>query len=1368
MTAGATLPVSRKLVLVCAAALFLSWAYANFDLLVHTQNGLVRFSLTAALALLMVRRPRPVSPPRGIPGFVIPLAVAGGVSLGVTGIVLGIRQFEWLGILLVLAGCLRWALPRERSRDIPPALFLLYWAHPLPSRVFLPLQLAMQRASVRGSEWLLHAMNVRVWADGLVLRTGLNTFEVPAWCSGMRTATTVFILALGLGFFVRLRWYDGAALILAALAQALALNVFRISAMVALVPAAGSGAGVEFLHHTTGAVAVAAVAIVCVELSLTQTFRRRRWLYLQELNPDGFRMLSEKPFSLHRLIRYRWAIFLALVAAVTIMQLTIRTETRHRAEMIKDVAIALRDTGKLEHAQRAADAVRRMVPGDTVWELATTRLLLIRGKYNQVLASLDNIPDEGEAQVLHKNILRAYSYMGLDRLADAATIVGSMPEHARRTDPRVNMILAEMGVYGNDPDEVATSVVVASRWAPNASRVRAIYPYLRRRRRWHAIVDSDIRSPFAVPEQAFAAVEAYMNLNRPAAVARITLAAVNTWPSDHRVMQPLFFMAMRRERAWEERFAAHLCRSLPVMESPDDLYNAAGKCFKLIRPDLAWSVYRRLAEVDADHPYLALLVARYGRAWFTFRKRRVGIQATTATESIDLKAHFVLSRSFKGWEGMYGSVPLAGQLGVDDSVPVRKKYLEAARAEFGRRDEQDSLSLNMKYAYINVLEISGDIPAAKKRLELIARNHPRQKARTRVVLSEIYERKADWQNVYETLRTYPDEEQPDLMPMVRLCTAQLKLKMGLAAIHTARRTVHLFPSSTQAAQALGTALNAHGSPEEALFAISRPRPRRQMELDIVEAKALYLTERYNILEDFTRSALLPRLDRPPGATQHLFLPPANLSLLWHRVFVPSGREFAENAARLEVALEGASVPFLRDMMTLWLEAHRSKCAGDTAEPARWRACGRDPVEKATALNQLTLLLCWQGRYAEARAAAEAAVTEFPECPLLWRILTSLSGGDKDVVARACEACPGDPEIWLANLVTRTAALASPGDVEEREAAKTDRATNTTAMAEETMEWLAREITAAAADDTFSPATMARAGDLLFRLRARDIAAVAARDAIERARGLLPVYVLGIRCALAAQDVKWAVETTRLAIGASLRPPPILYEKLVDLKSIDDRIDTDREMVEALRNLRTDDPDNLRWAQTLGYVRFKRGGWEIIDALYQMTVAMDGGATNRTPYVIAAEASRLLGNVERAADFLRRGLQYHPDDLGIMNNLVYTLSFNPETLDEALGLLPEVLARATNDIQVLDTATVVYLRAGQLDKAERTIPGLLDKSEPGSLPWFRARMYLAAIALKRHRPEEANEILKGILRHSRQIPDEDVLAASRLLSETEDQ
>jgi exosortase/archaeosortase family protein len=1388
----------RILVAMAPALLLAIWLAAHAPALVREQNGLIRFVLTVGFAVLVLIRRKPNAAPWPVPRALPPLAAIGGTILAIAGLVFSVRQFEWLGLLLLAVAGALWGLSDRAARDVALAGVVLYWAHPLPGRLFGALQLAMQQASVLLAERFLHLVNVRVWADGLVLRTGATVFEVPSWCSGMRTATTTLVLAIGLAAWRGLRWVEWLPLLAAALIQALLLNVLRIAAMALLTPAGAGASGAKFFHDTTGALAVVAVALLAIELRFIQYLRDRRERHRQELNPLAMRVLSQQPHRIHRLLRWRWAVAGALAAAALIGTLAWRGRPHHRAAMIRDVAEALREAGQLDEAQRAMALIARYFPEDEEWRTATIRFLLIRGRYAEALAALDRVADADEAAGLQHRILRAYALMGLDRSAEAAALLDAVPRAIRDTDPRANMVLAEVAVRGNDADAAARAVAIAARWPPNRPRIRALYPFLRAAGRWAAIGASDAPDPYRRPEQAFVAVEAAMNLNDAPRVAELVLQMLRDWPADPRILEPLFFLAMRRESEWEGRFETHLGRLLPALAKPDELFALIGKCFQLDRPDLAWRVHDRLRAVDADHPYLFLAAARFGGEWFSFRRRHIGLQAASATDRVDLRPYFILGRVLPGWSAPCARIPFGEAFAATNTVARRQHLLQDAIRRFRQRDGAGQLTRPMQYALAGALEIAGDVPAARARLERIAGEAPAERNRVRFTLSEIYERQADWPNVYETLRGYAEETAPALAPLLRLCQAQIALRLRLAAQVTVRRALALYPESTQAASFAAQLLLLGGEPEESLFLLAQPRPRRQFELDVLEAQSLALTERHTALRAFVATALLPQLSAPAVVSQRLFLPPAPLSLLWHRLHVPTAKAFDEHARWIEAESPTVSSPFLRDLFGLWLACHRAGSVGAAADPAPWEACGRDRVEKALALSQLCLLLCAREDYARAGEVAAAAVRHAPEIPILWRYRIGLSGGDAAVLRQARQACPADPEIWLADLCGRvrpaldrlTADAAYPFAAAAQ--AAFPAATNATAHAvaallhaappasagplpgPATNVWneaaaragIEADVRRDIASGQFSPGAMARAGDLLYRIGWRDLAALAARDAMPRARGLLPAYVLAIRCAMASKDIAWAREATQLAIRSSPTPPPVLYAKLVELKSADGRIETDSEIVESLRKLRAAYPDDPRWAQTLGYVRFTRGGWEIVDALYQMTVAIQGGATNPTPYAIAAEAARLMGDLPRAVEWLRKAVARHPNDANLLNNLVYTLAFDPGTVAEAVSRLPALMERDPRNLRILDTAAAVYLRAGDVNKAEDLTERLAVQTTPDSALGFRARTYRAAVALKRNRPQEAANILRSALEQSVRVSDEDVAVANRLLAECE--
>lgn len=1358
MNLHAALRSPRNWALYGAGALFCAWTGAHLYALTATQNGFLRFFLTAALSLLILFRPKPGNELSRAPAWSMVFCAGGGAALAIAGLVFGIRQVEWIGILLLLYACLRWARPAAHAPDVFRALFLLYWAHPLPSRLFEPLQLAMQKMSVRGSEWLLQLFNVRVWADGFVLRTGFHTFEIPEWCSGMRTATTVFLLAWGLGVLRRLRWYETAMLVAAGLVQALVLNVLRISAMVPLVPKTADPSGVAFLHDSGGIVLVAAVFLIAAEAGLMRQWHDRRAARRDDYDPGLLAVLSEFPLFWTRLIRHRGALAATVLLATLAGLVAYKSRPSHRIDMIRDVAVALRDAKSFAEAERAAGIVLAADPANPEWRLTMLRMLLLRGKNEEAIRALDMFPANDDIQRTQLNILRAYALMGMKRLDETASIVDQLPEEIKRKEPRVAIILAEMAARAGKPEQVAEFVQLASRWGPNERRIRELYPYLRLNRQWSAIASSDSGEPYADPVQAFCVIEACMNLNRAERLAEITLQSQQRWPEDPRILEPMFLLALREgPGTWEERFGAHLRRCARANPDLEILLRVFDKCFQLARPDLAWDLFEKLNAADPSNPALLLQVVRYADAWFTFRKRWLGMSAPLPTETVDLRPQYLAGAFLHEWSSVQARIPLGGELAVPDTAAVRKRYLDAALAEFGRRDAAGQLPVSRQYDYVTALEIAGRTEEARALLQRIAEAHPERTENNRLFLSEILERKRDWPAVYETLREYPDTPAPQLNGLLRLCRAQMELRLGLAALHTGLEAIRRHPGSGQALVTCSDALIRFDSHEEALLTMSRAPAWSLREQTILEAECLWATQRFKEAEEVRRAAVLPEFPNVPAPLQRLVPMPAELTLLWHRVMLPSNREFDRNAARLRQNLQQARSPFLRALMQLWVECYDARSAEPAADMRRWEGAGRDRIEKATALNQLTLLLCRDDKLPEARAAAEAAVGFLPDVPLLWRILLSLSGADMDVVRRARAACPQDSELWLAELVASTQTNAVKG-------AEGGGSNGDTVPRSEQAVLRFLSQAASAPGPGISPVAMTQAGEYLYRIGMHKAADAAAQQTLPRARSYLPTYVLGVRCALQKQDKVAALKDVQLAIEASLDPPKLFYEKFVRLKSSAQPVSTDSAMINALRNLRRTDPDNPLWAEMLGYVSYRLGGADMVHALYQMTAAIDGGATGPTPYVIAAEAARYIGNFARGEDLLRQGLARNPDNMTLLNNLAYMLGADKDTVGQALQLLPSLMQREPDNPAVLDTAAVTYITAANYDLAKEMLDrmeAVVDRSDPF---WFRARSRRAEVLVAQKSKAEALLLLEDLLKHTHGMPDEDVLAASTLLDE----
>lgn len=1314
--------------------LFASWLLVNLHALTAEQNGWIRFVLTLGFAVLIVARPKPgrAAPPTYGDAHEPVLTAVTGTALVLAGLILHIRQAEWVGTLLMLWGCLRWALPLDYRRDLTWGILLLYWAHPLPGQIFAPLELAAQRVSVRGAEILLLGLDVRVWADGMVLHSGFSTYEIPAWCSGMRTATTVFLLAWGLAILHRFRLLEGILLVAAAVLQAMALNIVRIATMVVLVPRVFSAPQAEYLHTTAGIIVVAAVFLVYLEARVWRRIRHRT-----EPTTPAFDIQIERPADWWHLRSVRWAVIGGVTLTTVLTVGLYRNSPTQRTAVLKDVAAAAHDANNPELALQLAREVVRRDPGDTEWKLKKVRLLLTLERYLDVVVETDALTGLDGTQAHERDVLKAYALMAMERLDEADALVRGLPEEIRDANPRVAMILAVVAFRSGDIDGVVRHIPLAVKWKPNRDRIRLMYPLLRRHRQWDAIAGSDTPDPYRLPEPAFAAIEAHMNLDDTPAVAKLTSATMAKWPTDPRVLEPLYYLTLKRpDSVWEGRFATQLRRCGAVIEDIDLLYGLLDKCFELGRPDLAWLLHQRIAALDPEHPALAMAAVRYGSQWFHFRRRALGIPAPTASTTLDLRPYFWAGHAFRAWTPLIKAVPLGRELAAADTLPARQLLLRRALQQFAARQERDALSLPMRYLYAHALEIDNQREASRRELERIATQIPSEERNVQVALSEMDERAGDWQRVYESLREYALGDDAALVPLLRLARAQLKLRLSIGGLHTATEACRRYPRSAQADAMLATALLQNNAADEALRLIDTPRARHVRDLDVLRSQALFMTERYNEAESFCHAVLLSPPPIHADTPQRFVLPPAEVSRLWHRFYRPSAAQFARNADMLRANLRTSTSPYLLCLLRTWLDCYEGGATTNATPVARWVDCGRDAAEKAIALNQLTLLLCSSGQYEDAADVARQAVSLLPQSGMLWRWAVSLSDGDANIIAEARHYCPLDPELWLADVVLAT----------ER---APDRLPAVLAPA-----W--------SADCPFPAEALTRAGEFLRRRQHNAEARAILTAATEHATGLLPAYIQGLRCALAEQDAQWAVECTRQAILCALRPPPGLYRKLVDLKSAGAEPATDFDMVEALKNLRTVEPGNLFWAQMLGYVRFKRGGWEIMDALSQMSAAIEGGATNKLAFGVAAEAARLMDNFDRAAEILHEGLRIHPDDLTMLNNLAYVLSLTEDGIDEAYGLIPRLMEHGAEDPRVLDTVVAVQVAAGDAAAARATLAQLNARCAPGSVLWFRAQYQEARLLAADGALQQAIDTLSDALNRVKDIGDEDVVNANRLI------
>mgnify|MGYP001599583606 CR=1 FL=1 len=308
---------------------------------------------------------------------------------------------------------------------------------------------------------------------------------------------------------------------------------------------------------------------------------------------------------------------------------------------------------------------------------------------------------------------------------------------------------------------------------------------------------------------------------------------------------------------------------------------------------------------------------------------------------------------------------------------------------------------------------------------------------------------------------------------------------------------------------------------------------------------------------------------------------------------------------------------------------------------------------------------------EAASVAEKALQLCPNSVILWRALIGLGKDRLDVVESARRACPSDPEIWLAFLVIKT---------REKGAGA----------------WAVDEVAAAIKANMFSVGTLTRAGDFMRRKGMQAAATRCARYATRNCRGLLPAYVLGLRCGLTENDRQWVLLCARDAASNAVEPLPF-YRLIGEIEAFGKN--TSKDMVGLLEKLRTACPEEPKWALRLGDVYLRRGEGQNAMRVLESVMAGRPENTDLRTLLLAAEAARRAGKLERSIELLERAYAAYPANRVVLNNLVYSLSFDKKTILRAKQLLPGLLSRWGESFAALDTAAMVHLNAGEPAKAK---------------------------------------------------------------------
>ncbi len=1307
------MPLPKRVVLLAAGLLAVVWLAVNVPRMAGGPGGAVSITLGTLFAVLLCFRPKPHGErPVVISGRALAGVGIAGLLAVVVGIVIPVHQLEWLGVLLVMFACLAWALPARYVRDIAIGLFILYWVHPLPSQVFGPLQLAMQQISVRLSEFLLQSLNVRVWGDGLVLRSGMRAFGVPESCSGMKTAITVFFCGLGVALMMRFSWRNVLLLLGAGMCQVILLNVIRISGIVWFGAERPAEWNVKVLHDTMGVFMILGVVLIYLDAVLARQWSRwrERKRVLREINDE----IGEWEDKLKRWPTFWRLLFLwwkpvvsVLLAGALVGVFMLRLRPAHRAAMIRGVGEILMRVD-LATAERAVRAGLQIDPRSEPLQTDLATIMFGQKRYDQALAYIRRRPQE--MRPLDERVLEARTLVELKRYDEARAVMESLPADARNR-PAVAMVTAEFAAILDRPEEVATWIVRASYGTGFIDRIRHLFPYLASRELWETIAKVDSPMPYANPLHGVIAATAYLRINDVDGAANVLRRAMARPELDRLFLTPLVAVWTERpDSEWETRVERVLSEHLSSF-SATELSEVIEGAFKAGRPDLGWIAFTRLRAGFPGDPEIVVAPAQFGAAWFTFRRRHLGLPAQGVRGTIDARAFLATVGNTDPWRRLWPSIPVAVDVEARPGSEDRLRRVRECLAVLQKLEREHRLEPRMEQLYAQVLGELGQWDEAHAKLDQFEKARPGSRRTYVLQHAALYRAQGVWEPAYEALSEYMRlDAHPPLAVRLDLANAALSLGMGPYGMGILEESARTFPESDELLQMTATVLGHFGMAEEALFRLNQMKVAAEPAMRL---RYLMATGRIREGDKLAGVEHLTALQFP--RRQDELMAPAEWALQWR------GGALADADYEQERrALPTRQTAYLARLGALKDAWYRDRGSGASSDAAAWESAGRDPGEKAMALNELTLLLARQGRTNEAFAVARRAAGIRPGWSVLRRLEVSLSGDAPRIVDGALSACPWDSDLWLAALVSRVKA-------------RQDK-TGATGMLRE-----------AIAARRYSPGTLVRAGDFFLRQGMLEPASAAAREAIARGQGFLPAYVLGLACAMKTGDRAWALQCAHEGADSALEPWPF-YKVVVSLKSKEAKPDAD--LIRALEGLRAQYPDERIWGERLGDAYFRRSQPE--HALDVLESSLRRSGSRQPPrvrtYLIAAEAARLEGDTAKATRILAEARKDYPKDFSILNNLVYTLAQSELTVNQAVELLPELLRLGDKGFAVYDTAAVVALRSGDLKSASDYASKAISLVKQGDYAWHEVYLNAAETQIEMGRYREARRNL-DVLRKS---------------------
>jgi len=218
--------------------LFTAWwndPYYLYGFIVPMISGYLIWNRRADLARL---DKEPSS--RGIPVIVIGLLIHG------IGVFLTFRFASAVSMIIVLAGMILIIYGEGVTKALLFPIGFLFFMVPIPIAPVIGATLQAPSAGYAAS--LVSVFGIGATATGAEIRLAESAFEVGAPCSGMKSIIGLLTLAALYAYLLDGSVYMKVVIFLSALPLAIMANVLRISAILVIANAYGSGVAINFFH----------------------------------------------------------------------------------------------------------------------------------------------------------------------------------------------------------------------------------------------------------------------------------------------------------------------------------------------------------------------------------------------------------------------------------------------------------------------------------------------------------------------------------------------------------------------------------------------------------------------------------------------------------------------------------------------------------------------------------------------------------------------------------------------------------------------------------------------------------------------------------------------------------------------------------------------------------------------------------------------------------------------------------------------------------------------------------------------------------------------------------------------------------------